>query len=398
MERVIFHCDANCFFASVELLSHPELCCVPVAVGGRADMRQGIILAKNEAAKKYGVSTAETIWQAKRKCPTLTILPPHHEKYVKYSQIINEIYSDYSDRVEPFGIDESWLDMTGTWQLFGKSPLEVANRLRCEIKDKTGLTVSIGVSFNKIFAKLGSDYKKPDAVTEITREEYKKIVWPLPVSALLYVGKNANETLSKLGIHNIGQLAAADDKLLFYSLGKLGAELASFARGEDTSIVLRADEREDIKSIGNGLTFTRDLVSDDDIKAGASTLATTVAIRLRKAGLYCTSLQVHIKTPDLKSICRQKQLPYPTHLERDILNAALELINANRTKNSPVRMLTITAQKLTASPLELQTSFLEDKPDNAKLESLEKSLDKIRDKYGKNAVSSGNIIKNDIGI
>ena len=399
MERVIFHCDCNSFFASVELLSHPELKNLPVAVSGSADNRHGIILAKNDAAKKFGVATAETIWQAKRKCPNLTLLPPHHNLYSQYSKQINAIYANYTDRVEPFGIDESWLDMTGSWQLFAASPEAAAHCLRKEIKAKTGLTVSIGVSFNKIFAKLGSDYKKPDAVTVISRENYKYMVWPLPVGDLLFVGRAARETLAALGIKNIGQLAAEDENALRQSLGKQGAEIWRYARGEDDSPVRLACEGSEVKSVGNSLTFKRNLVSAADIKTGVSSLAYEVAMRLRQHALFATGVQVQIKDAQLKTICRQKQLRYPTHLASELCAAAMELIIANWQIGVPIRMLSVTAIALTDGSIVTQTSFFDEaKPKNDKRERLEQSLDTIKNRYGKNAISPANVLKNDLGI
>lgn len=399
VERAILHCDCNCFFASVELLAHPELRTVPVAVCGSPDERHGIVLAKNEAAKKFGVQTAETIWSAMRKCPTLKLLPPHHEKYTHFSRIINEIYARYTDKVEPFGIDESWLDITNTWRLFAESPLALANQIRQTVKTETGLSISVGVSFNKVFAKLGSDYQKPDATTEISRANYKNMVWPLPVGALLYVGKAAEATLAGLCVKNIGQLAAKDPALLTAALGKMGAELSRYARGEDDAPVRCAGEAPDVKSIGNALTFKRNLVSDADLRAGVSALADEVATRLRRQGLYASAIQILMKDVDLKSISRQSQLPYPTHLSKEIADAALILIAKNWNKNKPMRMLSVTAIGLTNGQEAQQMSlFGEPQKENAKRENLEKSLDTIRQKYGKGAIAPGNVVQNDIGL
>ncbi|MFR4876227.1 MAG: DNA polymerase IV [Ruthenibacterium lactatiformans] len=316
-QRVIFHCDCNSFYASVELLRYPELRGVPVAVCGSPDDRHGIILAKNEPAKRYGVQTAETVWSALRKCPGLKLLPPHHGQYREMSRAVNAIYARYTDRIEPFGIDESWLDMTQTWRLFGSSPAGVADAVRRAVKAETGHTISVGVSFNKVFAKLGSDYKKPDAVTVIDTENFRRIVWPLPVNTLLYVGRSAQNTLAGLGVRNIGQLAAAKDEDLRAALGKLGPELGAYARGEENSPVRTADERPEIKSVGNGLTFKRNLVGEADVRAGLYALADEVATRLRAHGLYAAAVQVLIKNPDLKSISRQKPLPWPSPGARD---------------------------------------------------------------------------------
>lgn len=398
LDRIILHCDCNSFFASVELLSHPELINLPVAVCGSTDNRHGIILAKNEAAKKFKVATAETVWQAKRKCPNLNLLPPHHNLYSKYSKIINEIYSRFSDRVEPFGIDESWIDITGTWHLFGKSPTEVANLIRATVKAETRLTISVGVSFNKVFAKLGSDYKKPDATTVFDKNNYKYLIWPMPVNSLLFVGKVAEQVLGKLDIRNIGQLAAADIAILTAALGKQGEQLLQYAKGEDDAPVALYGEATEVKSVGNGLTFKRNLVSDKDIAAGVLSLADEVATRLRQHALFCNCVQVAIKDTDLKSINRQTQTLYPTHLASDIALIATKLINDNWTKGKPIRMLTITAQNLTNGDDGFQTSILSEKLPDKKREAIEKSLDTIRDKYGKNSISSCNIIKNDLGL
>ena len=311
-QRVIFHCDCNSFYASVELLTRPELKNVPVAVCGNPQHRHGIILAKNEAAKKYGIQTAETVASARRKCPQLALLSPHHELYRAYSKQVNAIYARYTEFVEPFGIDESWLDMTASWHLFGPSPVAVAHRIRREVKAQTGLTISVGVSFTKAFAKLGSDYKKPDAVTEFSLENYRQLVWPLPVEALLYVGHSARQTLGKLGITTIGQLAAASPQVLEAALGKLGMELWGFARGEEGSPVRSMYEKREVKSVGNGLTFPRDLTTLADARAGLVALSDEVASRLRAHGLYAGAVQITVKDAGFKTITRQAQLATPT--------------------------------------------------------------------------------------
>ena len=259
MSRVILHCDLNSFFASVELLSHPELKELPVAVCGDPASRKGIILAKNEAAKGYGVRTAETIWQARQKCPDLVLLPPHHDRYREYSHLINTIYGQYTDLVEPFGIDESWLDITGSMHLFGGDPRAIADGIRERIRRELGLTLSVGVSFNKVFAKLGSDYKKPDATTVIPPEGWQSIVWPLPLGAMLFAGPAAQRILGQYGIRTIGQLAAADNALLENLLGKLGRQLWSCANGLEDSTVRPQHLQEPVKSVGNSSTFPENL-------------------------------------------------------------------------------------------------------------------------------------------
>lgn len=393
------HCDCNGFFASVELLSHPELENVPVAVCGNPENRHGIILAKNEHAKRFNIQTAETVHSALRKCPDLHLLPPHHTLYAHYSRVINDIYARFTDRVEPFGIDESWLDLTGTWHLFGASAEEVAHEIRRTVKNETGLTISVGVSFNKVFAKLGSDYKKPDAVTVFSQDNYKLRVWALPVGALLYVGKQTQSVLAGMGIKNIGQLAAAEPAELQRALGKLGAEISRYARGLDDAPVRAAGEHDAVKSVGNGLTFKRNLVGYDDIRAGLLALADEVAVRLRRHGLFATAVQVVIKNPELKSISRQKQLAYPTHLAKDLGTAALALVQDNWSMTAPIRMLTVTALNLTDGTDAQQLTLLGEPPQpDKKREQLEKSMDAIRAKYGKHAIGVGRAVKNDMGL
>lgn len=399
MERWIFHCDCNSFYASVELLRHPELRDQCVAVCGDPEGRHGIVLAKNEPAKRMGVKTAEVIWQAKRKCPDLVLLPPHREYYRKYSKIINEIYRKYTDRVEPFGIDESWLDVTGTWQLFAESPAALADRLRAQVKAATGLTISVGVSFNKVFAKLGSDYKKPDATTLITRENFHQIVWPLPAGDLLYVGASAQKRLAGMGISTIGELAAARPEALAEALGKLGLELSRYARGEDEAPVRRWGEKEPVKSVGNGTTFRRNIRGPAEIRSALNVLADEVAGRLRRHGVWAGAVQVTIRDPDLKTITRQKQLPMSTHLARDLANACWELMEKNWDMARPVRMLTVTALAITEEPFAVQQSLFDDAPKaDPRREKLEQSLDAIRKKYGRGAIGAGSILHNDMGL
>ena len=399
MERWILHCDCNSFYASVELLSRPELRQKPVAVCGDPESRHGIILAKNEPAKAMGVKTAEAIWQAKRKCPDLVLLPPHRERYVHYYRIINEIYCRFTDRVEPFSIDESWLDVSGSWQLFAQSPGELADRLRAEVHGATGLTVSVGVSFNKVFAKLGSDYKKPDATTLVTRENFKDILWPLPARDMLFVGRSAAEKLAGMGVSTIGDLAAAEEKALAAALGKLGHTLSRYARGLDDAPVRRWGEKEPVKSVGSGRTFPHDLVTAAEVHSALWALSDEVAARLRRHGVWAGAVQLTVRDASLKTITRQARLPLSTHLARDLAEAAWRLMQANWHEGQPVRMLTVTAQGITGEPAAVQQSFFEDAPrPDPRREKLERSLDAIRGKYGKGAIGAGSILRRDLGL
>ncbi|MEG1683859.1 MAG: DNA polymerase IV, partial [Oscillospiraceae bacterium] len=383
MDPVILHCDLNCFYASVELLSHPDLRDVPMAVCGDPDARHGIILAKNEPAKQLGIVTAETIWQAKKKCPNLVLLPPHHDLYQHYSRKVNAIYEQYSDLVEPFGIDESWLDITGSMHLFGGDAKQIADGLRARLREELGLTLSIGVSFNKIFAKLGSDYQKPDATTVISRENWRDLVFPLPVGDLLFVGKAARQVLGQYGVTTIGQLAACPPEMLETLLGKLGLQLRAYANGEDRSPVRRAGDHEPLKSVGNSSTFRKDLTRWDEVKTGVAVLADSVAMRLRRHGLCAGGVQIAIRSADFKTISRQKQLPHSTHLMRELEAAALELIAAAWHAPSPIRMLAVTAIHLSPeSACFQQLDLLDTAPKNDKQEKLERTMDTIRDRFG----------------
>ncbi|MGM9663097.1 MAG: DNA polymerase IV [Oscillospiraceae bacterium] len=393
MDRVILHCDLNCFYASVELLSHPELRDVPTAVCGDPSSRHGIILAKNEPAKRFGVQTAETIWQAKKKCPELVLLPPHHALYGEYSRRVNAIYRKYTDLVEPFGIDESWLDMTGSLHLFGGDARAVADEIRGRVRRELGLTLSVGVSFNKVFAKLGSDYKKPDATTVISRENWEEIVRPLPAKDLLFVGKAAQEALGKYGIRTIGDIADADIGMLEALLGKMGLQLHEYASGRDMSPVVGDADRQPVKSVGNGTTFPRNLTRWDEVRTGLSVLSDSVAMRLRQQGLYCGGVQVTLRYADFKTVSRQAKLTAPTHLMKDIYQEALALTKALWQNAAPIRMLTVTALHITEEGESYQQLDLLQsggaKRTAEKREKLEKAMDGIRDRFGRGSIAYG---------
>ena len=390
MDRVIYHCDCNSFYCSVELLSHPELRCVPTAVCGDPGSRHGIILAKNEPAKKFGVRTAETIWQARQKCPGLVLLPSHHGLYHEYSKKVNAIYDRFTDLIEPFGIDESWLDVTGSLHLFGGDPSALADRIRNTVREELGLTISVGVSFNKIFAKLGSDYKKPDATTVISRENFKQIVWPLPVTDLLFVGKAAAKVLKPYGVTTIGALAAFDRGALVELLGKQGGQLWEYANGLENSPVSPAGTYTVPKSVGNGETFPRNLVRRDEIARGVAELADEVAVRLRQCGMKATTLQLTIRDPKFKDICRQRPLDCPTNTARELSQTAMDILAQCWKSGAPIRAITLTAHNLIPEEdASEQLGFFQDaRPERReRVEKLERTMDAIRSKYGRGAVT-----------
>lgn len=396
MDRVVFHCDLNSFYASVELLDHPELRDRPAAVCGDPESRHGIILAKNELAKKYQVQTAETIWQARRKCPDLVLLPAHHWKYRAYSQKVNAIYERFTDLVEPFSIDESWLDVTGTLHLFGGNAEALADQIRRTVRQELGLTLSVGVSFNKVFAKMGSDYRKPDATTVITRDNFRELLWPLPVTDLLFVGRAAARVLSGYGIRTIGDLARFDRGSLGELLGKGGYTLHDYATGREHAPVIPARDMPGPKSVGNGLTFPKNLLGWEQMRTALSELADEVAVRLRKHGLKCTTVQITVRDPNFKDICRQKRLDAPTYISRDLVRCGMELLHSCWNEHQPVRALTITAQNLMEEGdvgEQVDLFAAEAISCRDKLEKLEKAMDAIRDKYGRSAISIASAVR-----
>ncbi len=390
MERIIYHCDCNSFYCSVELLSHPELRRVPTAVCGDPKSRHGIILAKNEPAKRCGVRTAETIWQARQKCPDLVLLPAHQGLYREYSQRVNAVYDRFTDLIEPFGIDESWLDVTGSLHLFGGDPKALADRIRGIVREELGLTISVGVSFNKVFAKLGSDYKKPDATTVISRENFKQIVWPLPVTDLLFVGRAAARVLRQYGVSTIGDLAVFDRGALIELLGKQGGQLWEYANGLERSAVAPAGTYTPPKSVGNGETFPRNLIRREEVGRGVAMLADQVAVRLRRHGMKASTLQVTIRDPKFQDICRQRPLPAPTNTARELSQAAMDIIARSWKSNAPIRAITLTAHNLipegeAAVQLDLFQSSAPQRRE--RVETLERTMDAIRSKYGRKAVT-----------
>ncbi|MCI8440933.1 MAG: DNA polymerase IV [Provencibacterium sp.] len=397
MDRTILHVDMNAFYASVETLSHPEVRGKPMAVCGDVESRHGIILAKNELAKARGVQTAEPVWQAQRKCPGLILLPPHHRLYHAYSLRANEIYRRYTDRVEPVSIDESYLDVSGSLSLFG-SGKEIGDSIRAAVHGELGLTVSVGVSFCKIFAKMGSDYKKPDATTLVSRDNYRELLYPLPVTDLMYVGGATAKILRGLGVRTIGELAALSEQLLYSRLGKHGRTLYRYVQGLDEDPVRREEEQEPVKSIGSGMTFCRDLTSEEEVRTGVLALCETVCGRLRAQGLFCRGVQVTLKNPQLKVTDRQMQLPHPTHLSGELLQAAMTLIRRLWKPGSPIRLITVTAIHLCDAEQGEQLSLFASPKDTEKQEALAQSADAIRRKYGRSALRPAAILKNNLGI
>ena len=386
-DRIILHADCNSYFASVESIDHPEWKLVPMAVCGDPELRHGIILAKNELAKAYHIQTAETIYSAKKKCPDLLLVPAHHEKYKSVCERINAIYEGYTDLVERFSIDESFLDVTGSRHLFG-SGKEIADELRRRIREEIGVTVSVGVSFNKTFAKMGSDYKKPDATTVISRENYKGLLWPLPIGELLFVGKSGASILKDHGILTIGDLAQADPASISSFFGKTGVHLQQAARGEDLSPVLPTGYEEQPKSISHNVTFDHDLTDPTEILAGITLISDQVGTRLRRKKLFASVVQIQIKDTSLKVINRQKQLVQYTCNTRLIRDTAVRLLRENWPEGMPIRMLSVGVTGLSLDGSQQLDLFM-DTAKAEKAQRLDEAVDSIRAKYGKQSITFG---------
>lgn len=392
MERIILHSDLNNFYASVECLHHPELAGLPVAVCGDESLRHGIVLAKNHIAKKFGVITAEPIWQAKQKCPRLVTVKPNFPLYLKYSNMAREIYLRYTNIVEPFGIDECWLDVTKSTKLFG-SGVDIANRIRQTIKSELGITVSIGVSFNKIFAKLGSDLKKPDAVTVITKEDFRQIVWPLPIKSLLYVGKTTSKKLNNIGVYTIGDLANLAPTFIQKALGKCGETLWLYANGLDQTPVSPNDFETIAKGISNSITTQNDLTNNEYVQTIFYMLAESIAHRLRKQNLKGATVQIFIRDNQFNSIERQAKLTTSSYISNEIAKKAMEIFLDNWKWKKPIRALGIRVTDLATADGCTQLSMLDDSKKRLKLESLESSIDLIREKFGHYSVQRASLLK-----
>lgn len=385
--RTILHVDLDAFYASVESVYDQSLKGKPIAVIGDPEARHGIVLAKSYEAKAFGVKTGEPIWQAKQKCKDIIFVPANYKRYLKYSKMSKEIFSDYSDRCESFGLDESWLDVTGCTLLFGDGKT-IANTIRRRIENELGLTASVGVSFNKIFAKLGSDMNKPNGITIIPYDNFKEIVWQLPVNDLLYVGSATTKKFHSYGIFTIGNLAKTELTFLESRFGKIGNMLWLFANGLDASHVSNIDSNRLIKSIGNSTTTPRDLITDDDVRITLYSLCESISARLRGNNLKCKGIQLRIREKNLFSYDRQLTLLRPTSITDDIFNAAFQLYKKNHTLGIPIRSLGVRAINLEIEDI-FQLSFLPEERKAQANEALENAIDNIRLKYGHFAIQRG---------
>ena len=396
-DRDVLHSDITCCYAQIECQARPELRGKPVVVGGDEEARHGIVLAKNLIAKRAGVKTAMALWEARKACPGLVVVPPDYRLYMDVSRRAREIYYDYTDRVEPFGPDEAWLDVTGTRRCLGLSPAEIAREVSERMVAELGISVSVGVSWNKIFAKFGSDYKKPDAVTVITRENYREVVWQAPVRDLLYVGPATERKLHSSGIDTIGQLACASDELLRNRLGKMGFVLRGFARGQDATEVKpydrdAADVMREIKSYGNGLTAPRDICDPQSAKAYVWMLAESVAQRMREGRARARTVSVGARAADdLCTRSRQCKLPVATDVTLEVARAAWGLLRELEPLDAshPLRGIHVRASDLEPADADLQASLFDPLPRRTEMRELDASVDDLRRRYGNKCVVWG---------
>lgn len=403
MNRTILHSDCNCFYASVELLHHPELRGKPVAVGGDPEARHGIVLTADYTAKRRGVKTGMALWQARQVCPDIIFLPPRMDLYLRFSRMAQEIYTEYTDKREPYGIDESWLDVTDSVSLKGDG-YHIAQEISSRMKKELGITVSVGVSFNKIFAKLGSDYKKPDAITTMNKDEYRDKAWPLPVSDLLYVGSATNNKLRGIGIRTIGDLARTEESLLVRKLGKMGSILWAFANGYDESPVKIENTSAPIKSVGNSTTTPKDMETDEDVKIVLYILAESVAARLRENGFRCRTVEISIRDKDLLHFSKQVKLQNASNITREIAEAGYKLYkesyrmpaDEHELKNSrpefyqkPLRSIGIRGTDLVTDYFWEQLDMFMDPQAREKQMKVDAAVDNIRKRFGFYSIQRG---------
>ena len=383
--RTILHADMNNCYASIEMLHHPKLRGHPVAVGGSVEQRHGIILAKNYEAKAYGIQVGQALWQAKQKCPGLIIVSPNYDRYLRFSRLFRKILADYSDQIEPFGIDECWFDVTGSRRLCGSGE-SIADEVRERVKSELGVTVSVGVSYNKIFAKLGSDMKKPDATTVITQENFKDVVWPLPAADLLGVGRATQKKLTRYGVKTIGDMARLEPYIMQGWFGKWGLFLHTYANGLDVSSVKPVSYETAVKSVGNSTTCPRDLTNDHDAHIVLLNLAESVAERMRDLGLMARTVQISLRTNDLSWFERQMPLAHPSMIATELANTAMQLLRKHFHWEAPLRSVGIRGTNLTPIEGVRQMSFLEDEARRERKERLEYAIDDIRRRYGHHSI------------
>ena len=387
---VVLHSDLNCFYASVEMVEDPALRSVPLAVCGSTEDRHGIVLTKNYVAKPYGIRTGEAVWQARQKCPALVVVPPRYELYLRYSRLVRQIYSRWTTRVEPFGMDECWLHLDACRDIGDAAA--IAGEIRRTIREETGLTASVGVSFSKIYAKLGSDMKKPDATTVISRQNYRELVRPLPVSDLLYVGPATGRRLRNRGVYTIGDLADTDPALIRSWLGKNGLMLRAFANGEDCGTVMPEGWEVPLCSVGHGATCTRDLESSYEVWLVLLELSQDIGRRLRLNGLMSGGVELGIRRKDLSSFTCRQTVKEKTMNSLEIAQLAYQLFLSNYDWSQPVRALTVRGICLSRIPEGVQMDLLGENEKRDKLRRMEDAVCDLRERFGPGILRSASLM------
>lgn len=393
MERAILHSDLNCFYASVEMMLDPRLREKAVAVCGSTEDRHGIVLAKSEKAKKAGVKTGMVNWEARQLCRDLIMVPPQYDQYLKYSKLTQAIYARYTDLVEPFGMDECWLDVTGSRNICGDG-MTIAEDIRRSVREELGLTVSIGVSYNKIYAKLGSDMKKPDAITEIRSDNYKDKVWPLHCSEMIYCGRATTAKLARFGITTIGDVANADPNFLKGLLGVNGLALWTYANGADHSRVMHKEFVSPIKSVGHGITCTADLENDEEVWKVILALSQDIGHRLRVHNLSAKTVQVAVRGNDLFGSQFQCKMPIKTQLPSEIASTAFKAFQEHYKWSTKVRAVTVRAIELVPKSEPDQLTLFDDTARLDRRERLEDAIEELRGRFGKKAITYGSLLGN----
>lgn len=391
--RNILHCDMNNFYASVECMLNPELKNYPVAVCGSVEDRHGIVLAKNYKAKSFGVQTGDAVWEAKQKCENIVIVPPHYDEYLKFSKLARSIYDRYTDLVEPFGMDECWLDITGSTSLFGDAN-KIAEDIRDATKRELGLTISIGVSFNKVFSKLGSDMKKPDAITEIPYDNFKEKIWGLPASDMIGVGRATAKKLKSRCIYTIGDLANYDPVSLKYMLGINGVKLWRFANGFDNSPVMPNEYNAPIKSIGHGITCVEDLTQNSDVFKVILEMTQNISKKLKSNSLLATGIGVTVRDNRLHSKNYSRKMRYASHSAKEIAEEAYKLFEEKHIWFCDIRSITVTALNLIPDSIPQQLDLFGDEEQREKNEKIENAISDIRRRFGQESITYACLLGN----
>lgn len=392
MARVILHCDANGFYASCELAYNPQLRGLPMSVGGNVDARHGIVLASTQEAKRAGVKTGMVLWQARQLCPELIILPPNFNRYLHFSRRLSAMYREHSPRVESYGLDECWVDVSDPGFSL-EDGAALADRLRARAREELGITLSIGVSWNKIYAKLGSDMRKPDATTLITPDNYRDTVWTLDAGDLLFVGPHTLPKMHRLGISTIGDIARADQQTLVTHFGKLGLMHSIHARGEDDSPVMPVEIEAAVKSIGNSTTTPRDMATVEDVACVYTVLADAVAARLREHGFRGRCISISVRDKDLRIAGCQLTIGHYTALADEILSVAMRLFaQRGYAAMLPLRSVGVSVGSLISGDLPEQMDFWGEADRRQRRMALAQSVDALRKRYGMQCITRGSVL------